>query len=186
MPAEVAVHRLTSAQVLQMVETGGLDEDARIELLDGVLCDMSPQGPSHASITVALRVALNASFGAGFHVRDHSPIDAGPHSMPEPDLAVVRGTPRDYLTRYPAGPDIALVVEVSVTAQAYDRAKVGIYARAGVPEVWQLDVPARTLRVHTEPDTEAGEYGSIRVLRDDANARAGLAGSGVPIRSVLP
>lgn len=82
--------RFTADEVMRMVETGILREDDPIELIDGELIEMSPQGPLHRSRTVRVRRLLEAAFGTGFHVQDRSPIDAGPSSLPAPDVAVIR------------------------------------------------------------------------------------------------
>ena len=67
------------------------DEDGvRRELIDGELIEMSPQGPLHRARTVRVRRLLEAAFGTGFHVQDRSPIEAGPSSLPAPDVAVIR------------------------------------------------------------------------------------------------
>jgi Uma2 family endonuclease len=116
-------------------------------------------------------------------VQDHSPIDAGPDSQPEPDVAVVRGDPRDLLDRHPSGADLALVVEISVTSHAEDRAKAAVYARAGVPEYWQLDVPARRVVVRTEPD--GVEYRATRLVADGEEVVHG-SGVRVPVAALLP
>jgi Uma2 family endonuclease len=160
-------HRFTVDQVMRMVEVGVLDEAASVELIDGELVAMSPQGPRHAGLAVVVRDLLLGCLPAGMHLRDHSPVDAGVWSMPEPDVAVVIGRQTAFLDRHPSGADLALVVEISVTSQVFDRAKTTIYARMGVPEYWQLDVPARLLRVHTAPDANTGEYRLVSVRRDD-------------------
>lgn len=150
--------RFTNDEVMWMIEAGILHEDDPIELIDGELIERSPQGPLHRSRTVRIRQLLEAAFGRGFHVQDHSPIDAGPNSLPEPDIAVVRGDVDGYSDRHPTGADVALLVEISVTSQRDDRAKVSVYARAGVQVYWNLDVPARRLVVYREPRPELAEY----------------------------
>lgn len=158
-------HRFTADQVLQMVEAGVLAEDEPVELLDGELIRMSPQGPRHAGLTAVIHRLLDRAAGPDAHVRDHSPVDGGPWSLPEPDLAVVRGGPADYLTRHPAAADLLLVVEISVTSQAADRRKIGIYAQMGVSEYWWLDLAAGRLRVHRDPDPAVGDYARVEILR---------------------
>ena len=176
--------RFTAEEVLRMVEAGILREDEPCELIDGELFTMSPQGPVHRSRAVKLHIALERAFGAGYHVQDHSPIAAGPDSLPEPDVAVVRGEVDDFLDRHPSGPDVVLVVEVSVTSHAIDRAKAGVYARAGVREFWHLDVPGRRLTVRTEPRPALGEYAAERHLHDGDAAVAN--GARIEVSAMLP
>lgn len=177
--------RFTSEEVLRMLEAGILHEDDAVELIDGELLIVSPQGPPHRGLSVVVHQVLEAAFGAGYHVQDHSPIDAEPHSMPEPDVAVVRGAPRDFLERHPAGSDVPLVVEVSVTSQAADRAKSAVYARAGVACYWHLDVPARRLHAYTGPRPEHAEYATVSILHEEDAAPLPTGGT-VPVASLLP
>lgn len=162
---------LTAAEVLRMVEAGILSEDEPVELIDGALIIMSPQGPRHNALVVVIRGLLEEAFGDEAHVQDHSPIDAGPHDLPEPDLAVVRG-PVDF-DRLPAGRDVLLAVEISVSSQRADRAKARVYARAGVACYWNIDVPERRMTVYTDPDAPHGEYRTQRVLREGDHVLAG-------------
>ena len=148
--------RFTSDEVLRMVEEGILDEDERLELLDGELVVMSPQNPRHAALAAKLQRLVAAVAPRGTHLRLHSPIAAGRESLPEPDLALVRGRAEDYLDRHPAGGDLLLVVEIAVTSQAADRLKARIYGQAGVPVYWLLDLPDRHLEVHSGPQATGG------------------------------
>ncbi len=87
-------------------------------------------------------------------------------SRPEPDLAIAPVTPRD---RHPSG--ALLVVEISVSSRRIDLGlKATIYAAAGVPEYWVLDVDARTLFVHREPQVD--RYSSVERFGDDASVTA--------------
>ncbi|MEO1171201.1 MAG: Uma2 family endonuclease [Myxococcota bacterium] len=86
--------RFTVDEVLQMVEAGILSADEPIELLEGELVVVHPQGPSHRSLTVRVHRRLESVYGAGFHVQDHSPIAVAPDSLPEPDVALIRGRGR--------------------------------------------------------------------------------------------
>jgi Uma2 family endonuclease len=148
-----------------MLETGVLAEDEPVELLDGELLVVSPQGPVHAVLVGWLPELLARAAGPGCHVRAQLPLVAGPRSLPEPDACLVRGARRDYLAQHPSGEDVALVVEIAVTALAEARRKLPVYAQAGVPVVWILDVPARRLEIYEAP---AGErYGALRVAVAD-------------------
>ena len=148
-----------------MVDAGILRPDEPVELLEGRLVLVSPQGPSHASVVGVLAERLRAAYGAGFAIREEKPVELAT-SLPEPDVAVVRGAQRDYLARHPGGADTVLVVEVAVTSQEIDREKTRLYAEAGVPVVWLLDVPGRRIEVHTDPQP-GGRYRLVQVLADD-------------------
>lgn len=148
-----------------MVDAGILRPDEPVELLEGRLVLVSPQGPSHASVVGVLAERLRAAYGVGFAIREEKPVELAT-SLPEPDVAVVRGTQRDYVARHPGGADAVLVVEVAVTSQEIDREKTRLYAEANVPVVWLLDVPARRLEVHTDPQP-GGRYRLVQVLAED-------------------
>lgn len=185
MYAEPGERRMfTVDEVYRMVDAGVLDEDEHVELLEGELCPMSPQGTEHRALTIAFRDRLVRAFGDGFHLQDHSPVRLDDYNLPEPDVAVVRGAAMDYYQRLPTGADVPLVVEIAMTFQSRDRRKARLYARAGVEVYWILDVRARTLTVHREPGPEG--YADVRVLaRTDAVAvRPGT--DPWPIADLLP
>lgn len=144
-------HAFTVDEVLRMVDSGILDEDAHVELLEGDLVEVSPQGPEHAARHTTLRDHLTIAYAGVGHVRDQCPLVASKFSLPEPDVAVIRGGSKDYETRHPTGADAILVVEVAITSQKLDRRKIGIYAAAGVAEYWLIDLPKRTLDRFRDP-----------------------------------
>src|SRR5918995_6305447 len=123
--------RWTRREYDRLVELGVFRPDERLELLDGVLMVREPQHAPHALVIRACEEALRVAFSAGWDVRVQLPIALDPHSEPEPDVAVVPGSFRDYPHEHPSRP--VLLVEVSDTTLALDRRKTGLYARAGVP-----------------------------------------------------
>jgi Uma2 family endonuclease len=160
-------HRLfTSEEVLRMVEVGILREDEPLELLEGELIEVTPQGPPHANVAALLGTLLARLYQADFTVRQSAPLEAGHTSLPEPDVAVVRGSLREFMTRHPKGEDTVLVIEVARTSHAIDRLKVSIYARAKVPVYWLVDVTARRVEVHEDPQPD-GRFRLVRVLAED-------------------
>jgi Uma2 family endonuclease len=177
-------HRFTIADVDRMAEVGILEPDDRVELLDGELVDVSPQGPEHAWAGDGLHELLRAAYGSGFRVRNQRPLELGPSSRPEPDLAVVRGGHDDFKHAHPRGCDTVLVVEVAFSSQAIDREKARVYAAGGVPVYWLLDVAHGALVVHAEP-TPAG-YGAVVTLDERADVALPLVGVSVRVRNLLP
>jgi Uma2 family endonuclease len=127
----------------------GFFEDEKIELLRGVLVEMSPQGDAHASIaeSIAQRFASMLPFDE-YRVRAHSPFAATDDSEPEPDVMVSR-----RVAGQPGHPTAALLlIEVALDSLRKDRKlKLGIYAEAGVPEYWIIDVEHERVEVYTEP-----------------------------------
>lgn len=143
----------------------GVFAGERLELLDGVLVVREPQGSAHAAIATKVGQVLTRAFGDGWHTRLHSPLALGEHSEPEPDVAVVAGAPEDYLAAHPS--TAALVVEVADASLRLDRRfKAALYARAGLPEYWIVNLPDRVLEVYRDrhPPADPADDWSYRSL----------------------
>ncbi len=175
-------HRWTAEDLSRMVEAGLLQENDPLELIDGELIVMSPQGPRHRMSTVRVRRCLEQAFGPGFYVQDHSPVLAAADSVPEPDVAVVR-LPEQF-DRHPSAADVVLVVEISHSSQDEDRAKASVYAGGGFETYWNLDLVARRLMVYTDPHPGDREYRRIAVVGETERVTGG-SGS-VAVRDLLP
>jgi Uma2 family endonuclease len=159
----------------------GVFEDERVELLRGVLVEMSPQGGPHAGSTARIANLLTRALSDGIEVRAHSPLAAGEDSMPEPDVAVV---PRMPIGEHPT--HAFLVVEVSESSLRKDRKiKAPIYAETVVPEYWIVDLVGRAVEVYTEP--RDGRYATvIRIGEDGVLRPAAFPEVAIPIAEILP
>ena len=164
-----------------MVQAGVLGEDEPYELIGGQLIVVPPHGPEHSVTNTELRDRLIGVYRGHGHVREEKPLQVSDRSLPEPDVAVVRGEPRDYSSAHPTGGDAILVIETAVTSHEADRAKAAEYARGGVAVYWLLDVPARRLEVHTEPQAD-GRYRAVHVLAGDDEVELPLLDSRWPVR----
>jgi Uma2 family endonuclease len=142
---------LSQREYNRLVERGVFE--GAVELLDGRIVVMSPQGEWHSELTEWLTTRLRRLLDDTYSVREHSPFIAGSRSMPEPDISVSLRR-----KRRPSHPSKALLlVEVAESSLARDRGlKAGIYAENGAAEYWIVDVKARCVWVHTEP--ARGEY----------------------------
>lgn len=147
-----------------MIDAGIFEKDEHLELLHGRLVVVPPQGPPHSYVSTVLRDRLIGVFSQAL-VREAKPLDCGVTQVPEPDIAVVQGTASDYDKRDPRGDEALLVVEVSRTTQKTDRDKATIYAVGGVPVYWLVDVRARRIEAHTEPNGDC--YRLARVIGED-------------------
>src|SRR6266542_3659840 len=116
---EVKAHRWRRVEYERLVETGFFQPGDAVELVGGQLIVAEPQGSRHFAAIRAVEEALRAAFGPGWEVRVQGPLALDEESLPEPDVAVVPGTFRDYVNDHPSGP--ALVVEVSESSLALDR-----------------------------------------------------------------
>lgn len=156
---------LRRAEYDALVELGYFD-DERIELLRGMLVQMSPRGGRHARATMLVTRRLTLLLGEGFEVRPQAPLAVSDDSEPEPDIAVV-----------PAGastdehPQTALlVVEVAESSLRRDRdLKAPLYAQAGVVEYWIVDLTTNTVQVHTDPAPNG--YRRVEVVGAGARLR---------------
>ena len=150
----ITQRKLTIKDFVAMAEFGLLDPDERLELIDGSLYAMSPPSSRHAAMVDRLAEALSAYQKAAI-VRVQNPIALSEHDLFEPDVALVVRRADFYESAYPQPEEVLLVVEVSLTSLAYDRTtKLPAYARAGIPEVWLVDLDARQLEVYREPRSE--------------------------------
>ncbi len=130
----------------------GMFEGRRAMLIDGVIVEEGPMNPPHRISLELCEEALRAVFGAGWRVCNQMPLVLGQATDPEPDLAVVAGSPRGA-SAHPT--TAALVVEVSDTSLRYDTTvKVGVYAAGGIADYWVVDVNGRQLLVfrNVQPD----------------------------------
>jgi len=151
MPVQ-AIHRFTVQEYYRMAETGLLHPDARVELLDGRNLDRSPSGPFHGGVTTFLNALFTTAARGRWLTAVQNPLRLDDHSEPQPDLVLVRPAPDYYRRRHPAAEDVFLLVEVSDTSWATDvEDKVPAYGRAGIPEVWIVNLNDQTIEVYREP-----------------------------------
>ena len=150
--------RFTRSEYRRMADAG-LFEGRRVELLDGEVMAMTPQGSAHASAVARIMRVLAGALGDRASLRPQLPLILDEHSEPEPDVAVCRPDSDDYARRHPEVADVWLVIEVSDASLAYDRGpKTTAYARQGIPMLWIVDIQKRCLVVHQDPEPGLGRY----------------------------
>ena len=150
------IHRFSVADYNRLGEVGLLTEDDRVELIEGEIIDMPPIGSRHAGTVDFLSDRLFAAVGGRAIVRVQNPIVLDDFSEPQPDITLLR--PRDdfYTRGHPRPGDVLLVIEVAETTLPYDRdRKLPVYARAGIAEVWIVDVVRDTLSAFRNPEGHA-------------------------------
>jgi Uma2 family endonuclease len=146
----VLVRRWTRQEYERMVGAGVFPPGERVELIDGEVLKMTPQGSVPATAVRLTEDLLRAAFSPGHDVRVQMPLAIDPSSEPEPDVTVVPGSPRDYRDAHPTS--ALLVVEIADTTLLYDREQKGsLYARAGVVEYWIVNLLDRRLEVYRDP-----------------------------------
>jgi len=141
-----------------MAEAGILSEDDRVELIEGEIVEMSPIGSHHAACVNRLTRLFSRQGGDRAIVSVQNPIRLSEYSEPEPDLALLRPRADFYAEALPGPEDTLLVVEVMETSAQYDRErKLPLYAEAGIPEVWLVDLAAECIEVYRRPSPEGYE-----------------------------
>jgi Uma2 family endonuclease len=147
---EARVRRWKRLEYEQLIEQGLFAPDERLELIGGLLLVREPQGGRHAFAVELAADALRSAAGDTARVRVQLPLALGDDSQPEPDVSVVAGTLRDATGALPT--TALLVVEVSESSLALDRTeKASLYARAGIPDYWIVNLIDRLVEVHRDP-----------------------------------
>jgi Uma2 family endonuclease len=183
----VQAKRWTRAEYERMVELGLLVPDSHVQLIGGEILEMAPPGAPHSTAVGHVQDALHAIFqGTAFHVRVQQPILIGDHSVPEPDVAVVKGQRSDYRDAHPAASDVVLAVEVSDTSIELDRRrKARLYSRAGIPEYWVVEIQACIVEVFTRPDA-AGYERRVTLHAGDTVSPTAKPDAQIAVASLLP
>jgi len=153
--------RVTAKAYFAMAECGILAPDDRVELLAGLIVAMSPHSPGHDATIDRINRALQRALGPEVLIRIQSSFPVSDSSVPEPDISVVPGAPEDYFEAHPTRAH--LIVEVAHSSVPQDRlTKAPIYARAGVPTYWLVNLRDRCVEVFRDP--EDGKYRSVERL----------------------
>jgi Uma2 family endonuclease len=166
-------HRFSVKEYYRMAETGVLKPNARVELLNGEIIDMSPIGPFHGGVTNYLNEIFTSAANGRWMTIVQNPAHLDDHSEPQPDLMLVKPSPDFYRKRHPQPADVFLLIEVSDTSLATDRDdKLPAYGHAGIAEVWIVNLADLTVEVYREPHFTG--YGSKTILRagDQAKSQA--------------
>ena len=175
--------RFTIKDYERMFETGILTDHDRVELIEGEVIEMSPIGDPHAAYVANLTRLLVNAVGDRAVVWPQGPVRIPPDSVPQPDLALLR--PRSYVRQSATMADVLLAIEVSDTTLRFDRVrKMRLYARAGIPEYWIVNVNAEAVEIYRSPAGDA----YTEVLHpgpDEHIAPATLLDAVIPIASIF-
>jgi len=153
--AHAQVRLWTRQEYERMAAQGLFAPEERVELIEGEIVAMTPQGSLHMTAIMLVQGALQRLFHIGYIVTTQLPLALGLRSMPEPDCAVLPGSPRDYRAAYPT--TAVLVVEVAETTLQFDRIEKGsLYAAGGVLDYWIVNLVDRVLEVYRDPGPQAG------------------------------
>lgn len=155
--------RFSIKQYHEMIRAGILTADDQVELLEGWLVPQMPKKPQHRIATRLTQKALEALVPNGWYVDAQEPITLA-DSEPEPDVMIVRGETQDYFDRHPSADEIALVVEIADSTLERDRStKKRMYARAGIPVYWIVNLVENTCEVYSALSVADADYQQIDV-----------------------
>jgi Uma2 family endonuclease len=149
-------HKLTVTDYYRMGEVGIFHEDDRVELIEGDLIDMAPIGSKHASTVSCFERLLIKAVEDKAIVYGQNPLKLSNLSVPQPDIMVLKPSPDDYFNDLPQPDDVLLLIEVADSSINFDRkTKLPLYASAFIPEIWLIDLNAKTLERYTQPNGES-------------------------------
>ncbi|MGE3908076.1 MAG: Uma2 family endonuclease [Chloroflexota bacterium] len=178
-------YRFTREKYHRMAQTGILPPNARVELIDGEILEMSPIGRRHKATVDRVSHFFSRHVGDVAIVRVQSSVVLGEHQEPEPDISLLRFRADFYSESDESPEDIFLVVEVADTSEGYDRrTKAPLYARYGIPELWIADVNRDVLAVYRDPTPHG--YHSTQVYRPgDVVTPLAFPDLTVPVRAIF-
>ncbi len=182
MTASMRRRRFTVDEYHRMAEVGIFMEDDPVELIAGEIVEKCPITARHVWCTNRLNHLLIPQLGDGLLASPRNPIQLSDDSEPEPDFAVIRDRPYEEL---PTPADVLLAIEVADSSQEYDRnVKLPLYAAAGIPEAWLIDLAAETVERHTDPGN--GIYRlTVLALRGESLTSTVLAGLTIAVDDVI-
>lgn len=155
MAVEIPRWRFTVDEYYRMAEAGIFSERDRVELIEGEVVRMSPIGSRHASAVRRVDFLFGSRLAGRAIVSVQNPVRLSDTSEPEPDVALLLPRPDFYSESHPGPTDVLLIIEVADTTVQYDRrVKANLYARAGVPEYWLMDLPGDAIERHSEPSAD--------------------------------
>ena len=178
--------RFTVDEYYQMARAGILQEDDRVELIEGEIVEMAAIGSRHAAAVnrvVDLLVSLQVRRHSLLSVQN--PVRINERSEPQPDIVLLRRRPDYYAFNHPGPEDVLLIIEVADTSAEYDReVKAPLYARAGIREFWLVDLEGQRVEVYRDPNPEG--YREVRMAgRGERLSPEALAGLGLEVGEIL-
>jgi hypothetical protein len=186
MAIQLTRRRFSVRDFEQMIATGVFAEHERVELIDGEVVEMAPIGVRHAEGVRNVADEAAARGRGACIVEMQNPVRLGDLARPQPDVALLRPPRARYQGRLPAAADLILVVEVSDSSLAYDReVKVPLYAQAGVPEAWLVNLTDDEIAVYRDPTPEG--FRSTRILRrGETISPLAFPDWAIPVEALLP
>ena len=183
--ALITPRAFTVDEYYRMAEVGILGPEERVELLEGRIFILPPKTPPHASTVMVMTRLFHQRLGGAAIVSVHNPVRFDRYSEPEPDVSLLETREDLYASRHPGPDDVLLLVEVADTTGESERSvKIPLYARAGIPEVWLVNLPDELIEVYRNPAD--GGYAEITsISRGETLTPLLLPGAGLSVADVL-
>lgn len=145
--------RFSVEEYHRLTQIGMLNEDDKVELIQGEIVKMSPIGPKHAAVLRRMVHLFNVFFGDKYIISPQNPVQLGNDSEPEPDIVLLKKREDFYASAHPSAKDIILLVEIADSTLQYDvEVKLPLYAEAGIAEYWIADLQNQKIIIHTDPE----------------------------------
>ncbi|MDT4955035.1 MAG: hypothetical protein QOJ02_3173 [Acidobacteriota bacterium] len=159
MSRQLAKRWITVDEYERMGEAGIFHPDDRLELLEGGIYEMSPIGSPHAACVDFLIILLTEFARRRFIVRGQNPLRLNDFSEPQPDIALLRWRDDFYRHAHPTPADVLFVIEVADSTVESDRLyKMPLYAKAGIPEAWLVNLPDEKIELYAQPANGAYQF----------------------------
>jgi Uma2 family endonuclease len=177
-------HRFTVDEYTAMARHRIIPPDARTELLDGEVVEMTPIGWLHQSVVTRLTDFFARQCGSRAWVWVQGPFALSPWSLPQPDVVLLERRADAFAEAGPGPEDALLLIEVADTSLAVDRQrKLPLYAAAGVAAVWVVDLRERCIHQFSAPID--GIYTKEHVADPTGSIEAPCADTPVPVRALI-
>ncbi len=164
MAVQASKRLFTVTEYYQMAQAGIFSESDRVELLEGEIFEMSPISSRRASCVSRLNYLLHDRVRDRAIVSVQNPVRLSDYSEPQPDIAVLKFRSDFYSPEHPRAEDLLLVIEVCETSGEFDRrVKLPLYAKAGIPEVWIVDLAQEQIEAYRAPSPQG--YRDSQTLR---------------------
>src|SRR6516162_660586 len=164
----VRAKRWNRKEYENLVAAGAFAPNTHVQLIDREIVEITPQSRAHAVATRAVEEGLRTAFPAGYDIQVQMPLALGQAAEPEPDVAVVPGSFRDYPDAHPE--HAVLIVEVADASLEFDRTrKAKLYARSRIPEYWIVNLVDRRLEVFRGPQAARYDIQLVFNLNDSVS-----------------
>lgn len=182
------VYRFSKEEYLELYRSGFFPMNLRTELIYGQIIRKMAKGELHSGLIGLIMAYLYKSYpNDEFTFRGESPVDLPDTSIPEPDLSICEYRQDGYTKAHPTEKQVLLIIEVANSSLGYDRnRKLELYAKAGIPEYWIVNLVNDRIELHDTPDPENGTYTHSRIINRGKTIQSNLLGAHPAHRFLAP